>query len=143
MGFSLKKKEIIILSTLSFLTMLVVFNLGMFTGNANKMIKSTNQEEDMTTAEITPNTIKPGEYINIHITPGTKCADKKIEIYKEGVRHSVATFEIKEPRTLGGYRLCRPIVKSYKSWATWKGSYYARIKDIGSGKHLKTYFKVE
>lgn len=137
------KKEIIILSTLSFLTMLVIFNLGMFTGNAGKVVKSAIQESDMTTAEIIPSKITPGEHINIHLTPGSKCTDKKIEIYKEGAKHPSATFEIKEARTLGGYKLCRPLVKSYKSWATWKGKYYARIKDIGSGKYIKIYFRVE
>ncbi len=132
----LSKKNLIIISTLVLVVVLVLFNLEMFTGDATR--------QTMTTAQVTPSKIKAGDYVRVQVTPGARCADKKIKIYKEGKPYLFASFEREKIEPRGGSRFCNPTVAVYKSWASWeKGNYYVMVKDIASNKDVKVQFSIE
>ncbi len=141
MDFS--KKNIIIGSVLLLLALVVVFNLDMFTGEAGRALSSVSKSNAVTSAEVIPNRIKAGEYINVHITPGSKCTDKKISIYRAKDNRFVVSFERKEAALFGGYRFCRPVVASYRSWNSWHGNYYVLVRDLLTNKDVKVAFFVE
>jgi len=124
------KKNIIIGSTLVFVFLLVLFNLELFTGTV------TNQQPT-TIVKIVPDKIKSGEYINVQITPGVRCAERTIQIFKEGRNHAVALFDRQQLGPWGGYRFCNPTVATYKSWSGWQGTYYVLVKDVASNSYVK------
>lgn len=141
----LDNKTLIIFSTFAFIFVLVLLNLELFTGQAWKYSSRTYDEPDvLTSVQVNPNTISPGEYITIEIIPGTGCADKRIEIYKEDRKYLLLSFQKDQITRGGGYRICDPAIISYKSWSSWKeGAYYVLVKDIKSNTYVKAPFFIE
>lgn len=139
----LDKKNLIILSTLLFVFLLVIFNLGMFTGDAAKLLTTANARQPLTSVKVVPGVIEAGDYVNVYITPGFRCAERKVLIYEEGGSHAAASFERTQMSMFSGYRFCKPTVAKYKSRNDWQGSYYVLVKDVSSNQYIKARFFVE
>jgi hypothetical protein len=108
----------------------------MFTGNVAR--------QDVTTVKVSPNVISAGDYVNVNINPGIRCAEKTIKIYKEGRTPVRAIFDRKQTGPLSGYRYCTPYVASYKSKSIWEpGSYYVLVKDVATNTNIKASFTIE
>lgn len=132
----LGKKNIILGSTLVFVFLLVIFNLELFSGAATK-------QQPTTIVKIVPDHIKSGDYINVRITPGVRCAERTIQIFKEGRNHAVALFDRQQLGPWGGYRFCDSTLAAYKSWSGWKGTYYVLVKDVASNTYVKASVYIE
>jgi len=89
-----------------------------------------------------PPEIDAGEEMYITIEPGTKGYDgNTLDIYKKGtlgkktmaaeVKVQYCGSTCKEERTL-----------KYRTSTSWSGTYYASVKDLGTGKTVETSFKV-
>jgi len=128
-------KNIVICSVLVIVTLLVVFNLDMFTGEATR--------QGMTSVQVVPDAIEAGDYINVHIEPGSRCAQRKILIYNVDRNFPVASYDRSRLGPWGGYRFCNPTVAVYKSWSTWHGNYSVWVKDIGSDTYVKVPIYIE
>ncbi len=140
----LNTKNIVIGSTLLLVFVLVLFNLDLFSGNASRELTGSKELDIVTTVSVVPEVISPGEYLNVHITPGSKCTDKTIRVYKEGRNYAIASFERSQLGRFGGYRFCKPTIASYKTSTSWEpGKYYVLLKDIGTNSYVRAGFIVE
>ena len=135
-------KNIIIGSTLVLVFVLVLFNLDMFVGNASRELQGPKGLGIVTAVKVVPDVMGAGDYLNVQITPGSRCAEKKISVYKVGKAYAAATFNRPQLGPLEGYRFCKPTVASYKSRSDWFGDYYVLVKDLGSNSYVKATFTV-
>jgi hypothetical protein len=136
-------KNVIIGSTLVLVFVLVLFNIDMFVGNASRELQGSKELGIVTTIKVVPDVIEAGDYLNVQIIPGSKCAEKKVSVYKVGKAYAAATFNRPQLGPLEGYRFCNPTVASYKSRSDWSGDYYVLVKDLGSNSYVKATFTVE
>lgn len=119
---------------------LVGFNFQNITGYP---ISSANIDTT-TKIDVFPKaSINAGEYINVEVTPGSRCVDRRayIEYTKGGgVRATI------QPKGTSKQKLCEPFTLTYKTQARWAedpGVYFVKVFDFGTKEFVRDIFVIK
>jgi len=132
-------KKIVLVSFVLLATLAtVLFNLETFTGHSSRLsilYSSLNAEsKGEGSISVYPTEITAGEKIYITISPGDKCINNEISIYKEGRDRPVMRFK-KPAKYQGSYtgaaKYCAEATIVYKTWNSWEeGNYYVEMETL-------------
>ncbi len=140
-GITMKKESItlIVAVVVILIIALIGFNFQGITGYPTL----TNIKTD-TKIEVYPTTpINAGEYINVEVTPGARCVDRRAYIYYTVGGGVKATLQ---PVGTSKQKLCEPFTLTYKthpSWAEDPGVYYVKVFDFGTKDFVKDIFVIQ
>ncbi|MAF51276.1 MAG: hypothetical protein CMH64_04265 [Nanoarchaeota archaeon] len=142
-----KESKIFVVSIVAILAVaLIGINLDKLTGKASSDLYPPFNPRTTVSLSAADKFINAGEYINIDVNPGPKCANRIVGIYDD------AEFRRATVQPAGQFssnkKLCSPFSVRFKTYAEWKpgndnsGIFFVKVFDYDLEDYVTTTFTI-